>query len=423
MTHAVDAADIVLDDTRPSGSKATIGHLSLTGPDPDFADVIRFRHLEIRDIALSDSDDDTRIAIAAAQAETVEVPVDVLKGDLSRLAQVKVDAAELSGVKLTASDGGLDIATLSVAALQGGQLGAVRVTRFHIIFPDETAGRVDLAAADFGCTDIAIAALANGSDAAEPAGVIGGCHLGEAVAATPHGTGTLQAGRFTITARDAAGRPTGGEGDLEGLTLHLLDNAELAAVLARLGIPDVVLTGHVEAHFDPAIRTVSLSETVGVEHAGAFRLDLALGHLPEIGTADPVAAAMQMTLGPGAHRLDRSGPGPGDRGRGAAGCGGDRAIAGASRKRDPRPAESARRGRDDWRLAGQARGFPAQAGPHRVRSRAGQGDRDRHAAGRFPAAIGEIRIAAAEPYGGDGAVRLLPGPGSVGQGGPDPLPR
>src|SRR5579859_6836920 len=76
--RTVEADDIMLDDTRPTGSSLAIARLRLDAPDPDFGQAIRFRNAEFHDIALTDKRDDTRIAIDTLMIGGADLPVAAL---------------------------------------------------------------------------------------------------------------------------------------------------------------------------------------------------------------------------------------------------------------------------------------------------------------------------------------------------------
>jgi hypothetical protein len=300
--RAVDFSDIVFDDSRLQGSQVKIAHVRLDGLDPDIDQAIRFRHIDIRAVDLSDRGDSSKAAIAGVTADAIDLPIDALKLDPAGLARIGIGAAAISDIRLTAPDGGFEFAGLSIAGLQGGMLDQVSFTGFHSTFPDADVGSVDMALGDGGCTEIAVLALADGSYATRPGGAIGGCRLGGASFTTPRGKGTLRAARFAITARDGEGRPIAGNGDVEGLTLHLPEVAELTNLLARLGTPDLSLSIHAEGHADPTTHSVTASESFTIDHAGEFGLDIAMGNLTdpalfETAPLEALPAAMKMTLG------------------------------------------------------------------------------------------------------------------------------
>jgi len=300
--HAAEFSDIVFDDSRLQGSQVKIADVRLDGLDSDDDRTIRFRHIEVHGVTLTDHGDSSAAVIGSVTAEAIDLPIDALKADPAGLARIGIGAVALSGLKLTAPNGGFEFGGLSLSGLQGGTLRQVAFTGFHSNFPDEDLGSVDLAIGDGDCTDIAVASLADGSYATRPGGAIGGCRLAGASFTTPRGKGTLRSGKFAVTARDGEGRPIAGAGDVDGLTLHLPEAAELTSVLARLGTPDLSLSIHVEGHVDPASHSVTTTERVTIDHAGDFGLDLALGNLPDpalFGTAplEALPAALKMTLG------------------------------------------------------------------------------------------------------------------------------
>src|SRR5579859_1852543 len=106
-----------------------------------------------------------------------DLPVAALKGDLAKLDRLRLGGAVLTGAKLTAADGGLEIAELTLIELRDGVLGRAAVSGFHMSFPDEDLGPVELVAAEAGGTEIAFAALAARNDGARPEGLLGSFDL------------------------------------------------------------------------------------------------------------------------------------------------------------------------------------------------------------------------------------------------------
>ena len=297
VDRIVEVVDIVLDDARPTGSKLAIAHLRLDQLDPDVGQAIRFRDVELRDITLTDKGDGTRIAIDTLTAGGADLPVAALTGGLTKLDQFRFSGAELTGAKLTAADGGLELAKLTLIDLNDGMLWRAVASGFHMSFLQAGLGRVELAAAVADGSEIALGAVATGNFSGRPEGLLDSFGLAEASATAAGGKLSLHHVRYAVTTRDSAGRPTASASDIEGLLLYLPQIAPLSAVLAKLGTPDLALTSHGEERFDPAARTESLSELVGVDHAGLLRLDASLGNLPEPAATDP-ADRFKMTIGP-----------------------------------------------------------------------------------------------------------------------------